>query len=302
MTTQVSVPRQELAECIAADLLFDLSRFNEHLDKVIPNDMARFRLALAKYPEPFAVRYFEGADQEAAFKANNCTGQLEFNLHPINLVTRFIVSRTPNRHLRRDQITAVIEQFFLHESFHVGQNFIRHGDAQAIALAASPFEVATLDLMADTFAAKCAALLACLREGRPSTGNYRWHFLQQLMLMLEFWLPVVKSPPTKPHKQARFLGLALKAACLAEAVRENRFSDSVLPFDIPLLPRWDSSRSLIAIFALAPDVVIWAPPSSVNPAMLSDLLDKLDSQPVEETLMKARYLLRSLGMTPTELP
>ncbi len=292
-------PPQRMAECVAQELREELVQIRAQLDQICPTASKRLWQTLQVYSKPFEFRILEGIDREAAFIADEDNRRLEFNILPIVGVYRRIVKSTTDRQLRRDLGRAAIEELVMHELYHVGCNLLRHSDVRVISRAASPLAIGAIDLSADTVATQWCAAVDCYREQGQNWTRllYHWHMLSRLMIMLQFWVPQVGSPATKPQKRLRFFGLVLMAARLLDAIETKPFLEPELPLDSPLLPLIDFESGTLSITIL-PDWIFWLPPVGVNMWILTDLLAGLDTRPAAESINAARTLLWGLGKLP----
>jgi hypothetical protein len=285
--------RRRLVECVAHNLQRELGLHSRDIENIYPGGR-RFLAGLEQFPKSFIVREFDESNSEAAFIANTVTGQLEFNINPLHGVYRLIARRIGSKQLRRELVQCAVENFMVHEFYHAASRLTDHSDARLISRLASPDELAVIDLYADIFAAKCCSILACHRKGGSISELYYSEMLQQLIVGLEFWVPLVKAPPEKPHKQKRFMGAALMAARLAYAP-----ADDGLPLDTPLWPWFNLESGELLIMAWEPDPTVWAK-AIMNVEVLRDLSANIDSRPAAITIEAARRILISLGKLPQQ--
>lgn len=275
-------------ECVAAELWRDVLLYQPLFERHLPIQIGRFVAALGRLPDPITVESLTGADAESAFKFEPATGELILNLDGILSVLRLIQASTRNRHYRRALCKISVEQQIFHELYHFATDLVRHTDASWLSQNA-PEKLGEIDLRADVFAATAGALLERFRRSPDPDFEYYEAFYQQLVVMLEFALPIFGAPSEKLHKQQRFLGLALMAAGLKhmlESRKANSFTSTI--FETPLWPIWTDDRNEFAILALAPDPVFFISPTAVDPNILGELLDNLDHHPVGTIVDKVR--------------
>jgi hypothetical protein len=109
-----------------------------------------------------------------------------------------------------------------------------------------------------------------------------------------------KSPPEKPHKVSRFLGLAMMAARVHHAIEsgvEAGPSVGTLDLATPLFPQFDLSNGSIIVFAFEPDRLIWAS-GNVDADLLRITCSGLDKAEFAVSVARATELLRQLGRLP----
>lgn len=125
---------------------------------------------------------------------------------------------------------------------------------------------------------------------------YHWQFLQELLIMLAYWLPQVKAPQSKPQKQSRFAGLAFMAARSTNCVLlgEPPFPGD-LPLDLPLYALTDIQRGELEIVAFTPAMANWLPRTDVDLSLLKTFIEGLDNRPAAESIDYARRLLVQAG-------
>lgn len=206
--------KERLVESVAADLRVDLLAARPLLDEI--GNHAALWSALDQFSEPFSVSHFQGADADAGFRVAGST--IEFNSAPILGVWLSLLARKKDKELRRALARRVTDQFLLHELDHAAHGFLQLKDVRAMARMSSPHFVGLLDLEADFATAQRAAMVEVHREDLKGRDFYLWHLLQELLLMVDHWLPQVKAPRSKPHKLSRFAGLSFSAARLGSGL------------------------------------------------------------------------------------
>lgn len=288
---------ESILSCVVNRILFEMKECKDDGNNRLGVGVDKIWDALESFPNETAVRKFTGVDAGAAFRVNSIEGRIEFNAAPLTKLQGEVSRRVPHKDSRHNIILDGIRGFVLHELYHLSsQNFVYHADARSISNMASPFFLAMMDLSADIFAAKYASGLECAKRGCVSERAYQHNLYEQLLIGLDFWVPLMKCPPTKRHKQMRFWGQAIMAARLIDAMcGDGLGTDPIAPFDAPLFPLVDFEKNEMMIIAFMPEHVIWLPTVEINPVVIQDILDGLETRPAADTIQISGRLLRILG-------
>jgi len=288
---------EQMVGCILNDLVNDMQLMRSEVELRHGQNLGALWSILDSHPNPISVAAFTGQDEGAAFRLNPYEGRIEFNSIPFMGIRGEVLKKVPGKDLRHDLVRDLVRGFGAHELFHAGpQNMASVAIARAIAQGASSFQLGIMDLKADVFAGQCAAAIDCKKRNNSTDYFYFWNFQQQLVMNLDFWIPQVKAPAIKPHKRMRFLGQAMMAARIDDALQH--FSDidvGDLPLDVGLFPLTDSDGCALTILALSPEMAVWMEPRNINPSALANIVDGLESRRAAETVALARQVLYELG-------